>query len=121
MMGLASLLKEEVQLGFGGRKETMPPEPSSLAAAPTGGNKKSTTVVTWQTFNPNYTRTERDNGEGIEFRRGTYGSHDAALGQSFTSGTHSWVVTAPNWTPNQYVGVADAGCDLNIYPAATAA
>lgn len=111
MMGIASLLKEEVSsMDLDGQQDATPPH--NAAPIPSA-------TIHWTTFNPTFAMAERN--DGVEFSRGTYGGHDAALGQVLTVGRHEWIVNAPNWTPNQYIGVADGSCDVAIYPRATSA
>ena len=78
------------------------------------------TTIMWKVFHPNLvgTATTYEGVPETHFQRTAQAEHDVALGQALTSGIHEWVVTSPNWSPNSFVGVAEAACDTRTYPAA---
>lgn len=72
--------------------------------------------IEWKPFDGNMVMSTRPDGV-VAFERTILKEHDVALGQAFTTGVHEWIVTAPNWHPNNYVGVASRYVDKRIYPA----
>ena len=77
------------------------------------------TDIMWAPVDANMVMTV--NGNVLSFRRTKYTDHDAAFGQVLEEGVHEWTVVCPNWTPNNFVGVADRACDDRKYPTATTA
>ena len=77
--------------------------------------------IQWTSYNGSLSLTTDMDGVTTIFRRTMYSEHDAALGQEIVSGVYEWTVTAPNGTPNKFVGVATAACNKRTYPSATTA
>lgn len=115
MMFVRSLLKEESALQFAEDEQT---GSEGLVAEPKATYRGA--GIKWECFNPNMTMTAGADG-AYSFQRTKMGEHDVALGQAITSGIHEWIVVAPNWNVNQYVGVALAEVDSRMFPAGTAA
>jgi hypothetical protein len=96
------------------------PRSASETAAPPAAKRGTYLEAKWNTFNPNMLTTDGENG-AVTLHREKYAEHDVALGQAIDSGIHEWDLSAPNWTANNFVGVALPSCDKRIYPAATSA
>ncbi|EOD16125.1 hypothetical protein EMIHUDRAFT_352574 [Emiliania huxleyi CCMP1516] len=75
----------------------------------------------WRAFDGNLTVNEDAESMTTSLKRTLYKGFDAALGEELTAGRHEWVVKAPNWSPNNYVGVAADACDKRTYPSDTSA